>query len=170
MNNTDAVNVAQLKASEAGSVRYETNADGSVNYSVLNTGDGSGGTTRIGNVSAAVNDTDAVNYAQLKRSVEEANTYTDQKMGEMNSKIKGVENKMSGGIASAMAMAGLPQAYAPGANMTSIAGGTFNGESAVAIGVSMVSESGAGCINCKEPATAGRLLCGHWRGLPVVMK
>ncbi|EDE2722666.1 hypothetical protein GBH96_01725, partial [Salmonella enterica] len=133
VNNTDAVNVAQLKASEAGSVRYETNADGSVNYSVLNLGDGSGGTTRIGNVSAAVNDTDAVNYAQLKRSVEEANTYTDQKMGEMNSKIKGVENKMSGGIASAMAMAGLPQAYAPGANMTSIAGGTFNGESAVAI-------------------------------------
>ncbi|HFJ3368236.1 TPA: trimeric autotransporter adhesin SadA [Salmonella enterica] len=142
VNNTDAVNVAQLKASEAGSVRYETNADGSVNYSVLNLGDGSGGTTRIGNVSAAVNDTDAVNYAQLKRNVEEANTYTDQKMGEMNSKIKGVENKMSGGIASAMAMAGLPQAYAPGANMTSIAGGTFNGESAVAIGVSMVSESG----------------------------
>ncbi len=142
VNNTDAVNVAQLKASEAGSVRYETNADGSVNYSVLNLGDGSGGTTRIGNVSAAVNDTDAVNYAQLKRSVEEANTYTDQKMGEMNSKIKGVENKMSGGIASAMAMAGLPQAYAPGANMTSIAGGTFNGESAVAISVSMVSESG----------------------------
>ncbi|EBG2371023.1 autotransporter adhesin SadA [Salmonella enterica subsp. enterica] len=142
VNNTDAVNVAQLKASEAGSVRYETNADGSVNYSVLNLGDGSGGTTRIGNVSAAVNDTDAVNYAQLKRSVEEANTYTDQKMGEMNSKIKGVENKMSGGIASAMAMAGLPQAYAPGANMTSIAGDTFNGESAVAIGVSMVSESG----------------------------
>ncbi len=80
VNNTDAVNVAQLKASEAGSVRYETNADGSVNYSVLNSrGDGSGGTTRIGNVSAAVNDTDAVNYAQLKRSVEEANTYTDQK-------------------------------------------------------------------------------------------
>ncbi|EOZ4302943.1 trimeric autotransporter adhesin SadA [Salmonella enterica] len=142
VNNTDAVNVAQLKASEAGSVRYETNADGSVNYSVLNLGDGSGGTTRIGNVSAAVNDTDAVNYAQLKRSVEEANTYNDQKMGEMNSKIKGVENKMSGGIASAMAMAGLPQAYAPGANMTSIAGGTFNGESAVAIGISMVSESG----------------------------
>ncbi|ELX3683788.1 trimeric autotransporter adhesin SadA [Salmonella enterica] len=142
VNNTDAVNVAQLKASEAGSVRYETNADGSVNYSVLNLGDGSGGTTRIGNVSAAVNDTDAVNYAQLKRSVEEANTYTDQKMGEMNSKIKGVENKMSGGIASAMAMAGLPQAYAPGANMTSIAGGTFNDESAVAIGISMVSESG----------------------------
>ncbi|EDG7639982.1 hypothetical protein B9756_11595 [Salmonella enterica subsp. enterica serovar Enteritidis] len=100
------------------------------------------GQRQITNVAAGSADTDAVNVSQLKRSVEEANTYTDQKMGEMNSKIKGVENKMSGGIASAMAMAGLPQAYAPGANMTSIAGGTFNGESAVAIGVSMVSESG----------------------------
>ncbi|TGD53398.1 hypothetical protein C9F07_23065, partial [Salmonella enterica subsp. enterica serovar Poona] len=38
VNNTDAVNVAQLKASEAGSVRYETNADGSVNYSLLKLG------------------------------------------------------------------------------------------------------------------------------------
>lgn len=63
-------------------------------------------------------------------------------MGEMSSKIQGVEDKMSGGIASAMAMAGLPQAYAPGASMTSIAGGTFNGETAIALGVSVVSESG----------------------------
>lgn len=143
VNSTDAVNVAQLNASEAGSIRYETNADGSANYSVLNLGDGNGSTTQISNVSAAVNDTDAVNYAQLKQSVESANTYTDQKMGEMNSKIRGVEDKMSGGIASAMAMAGLPQAYAPGASMTSIAGSTYNGETAVALGVSMVSASGS---------------------------
>jgi autotransporter adhesin len=143
VNSTDAVNVAQLKASEAGSIRYTTNTDGSVDYSVLSLGDGSGSTTRISNVSAAVNDTDAVNYAQLKQSVESANTYTDQKMGEMNSKIRGVEDKMSGGIASAMAMAGLPQAYAPGASMTSLAGSTYNGETAVALGVSMVSASGS---------------------------
>ena len=143
VNSTDAVNVAQLKASEAGSIRYTTNTDGSVDYSMLSLGDGSGSTTRISNVSAAVNDTDAVNYAQLKQSVESANTYTDQKMGEMNSKIRGVEDKMSGGIASAMAMAGLPQAYAPGASMTSLAGSTYNGETAVALGVSMVSASGS---------------------------
>lgn len=143
VNSTDAINVAQLKASEAGTVRYNTNTDGSVDYSVINLGDGNGSTTRISNVSAAVNDTDAVNYAQLKQSVESANTYTDQKMGEMNSKIRNVEDKMSGGIASAMAMAGLPQAYAPGASMTSLAGSTYNGETAVALGVSMVSESGS---------------------------
>lgn len=143
VNATDAVNVAQLKASEAGSIRYETNTDGSVKYDVLNLGDGNGSTTRISNVSAAVNDNDAVNYAQLKQSVQEANYYTDQKMGEMNSKIEGVEDKMSGGIASAMAMASLPQAYAPGASMTSLAGSTYNGETAVALGVSMVSASGS---------------------------
>ncbi len=67
-----------------------------------------------------MNDTDAVKSCAIEtQSVEEANTYTDQKMGEMNSKIKGVENKMSGGIASAMAMAGSPlKPAAPGANMT----------------------------------------------------
>ena len=52
------------------------------------------------------------------------------------------ESKLSGGIASAMAMTGLPQAYTPGASMASIGGGTYNGESAVALGVSMVSANG----------------------------
>ncbi len=41
-----------------------------------------------------------------------------------------------------MAMTGLPQAYTPGASMASIGGGTYNGESAVALGVSMVSANG----------------------------
>ncbi|ECE0501645.1 adhesin [Salmonella enterica subsp. enterica] len=141
-NATDAVNVAQLKASEAGSVRYSTNEDGSVDYSNISLGDGKGGTTRISNVSAAVNDNDAVNYAQLKQSVQETTQYTDQRMAEMDHKLSKTESKLSGGIASAMAMTGLPQAYTPGASMASIGGGTYNGESAVALGVSMVSANG----------------------------
>ncbi|EDW1370375.1 hypothetical protein DR42_000126 [Salmonella enterica subsp. enterica] len=141
-NATDAVNVAQLKASEAGSVRYNTNEDGSVDYSNISLGDGKGGTTRISNVSAAVNDNDAVNYAQLKQSVQETTQYTDQRMAEMDHKLSKTESKLSGGIASAMAMTGLPQAYTPGASMASIGGGTYNGESAVALGVSMVSANG----------------------------
>ncbi|ESE85822.1 hemagluttinin family protein [Salmonella enterica subsp. indica serovar 6,14,25:z10:1,(2),7 str. 1121] len=141
-NATDAVNVAQLKASEAGSVRYNTNEDGSVDYSNISLGDGKGGTTRISNVSAAVNDNDAVNYAQLKQSVQETTQYTDQRMAEMDHKLSKTESKLSGGIASAMAMTGLPQAYTPGASMASIGGGTYNGESAIALGVSMVSANG----------------------------
>ncbi|HCR3046438.1 TPA: YadA-like family protein, partial [Escherichia coli] len=105
-------------------------------------GGGNGGTTRISNVSAGVNNNDAVNYAQLKQSVQETKQYTDQRMVELDNKLSKTESKLSGGIASAMAMTGLPQAYTPGASMASIGGGTYNGESAVALGVSMVSANG----------------------------
>ncbi|HAU9491992.1 TPA: hypothetical protein JEY56_003503 [Escherichia coli] len=142
VNATDAVNVSQLKSSEAGGVRYDTKADGSIDYSNITLGGGNGGTTRISNVSAGVNNNDAVNYAQLKQSVQETKQYTDQRMVEMDNKLSKTESKLSGGIASAMAMTGLPQAYTPGASMASIGGGTYNGESAVALGVSMVSANG----------------------------
>ena len=142
VNATDAVNVSQLKSSEAGGVRYDTKADGSVDYSNITLGGGNGGTTRISNVSAGVNNNDAVNYAQLKQSVQETKQYTDQRMVEMDNKLSKTESKLSGGIASAMAMTGLPQAYTPGASMASIGGGTYNDESAVALGVSMVSANG----------------------------
>ena len=142
VNATDAVNVSQLKSSEAGGVRYDTKADGSIDYSNITLGGGNGGTTRISNVSAGVNNNDAVNYAQLKQSVQETKQYTDQRMVEMDNKLSKTESKLSGGIASAMAMTGLPQAYTPGVSMASIGGGTYNGESAVALGVSMVSANG----------------------------
>ncbi|HHU9983687.1 TPA: YadA-like family protein [Escherichia coli] len=142
VNATDAVNVSQLKSSEAGGVRYDTKADGSIDYSNITLGGGNSGTTRISNVSAGVNNNDAVNYAQLKQSVQETKQYTDQRMVEMDNKLSKTESKLSGGIASAMAMTGLPQAYTPGASMASIGGGTYNCESAVALGVSMVSANG----------------------------
>ncbi|HCX3976433.1 TPA: YadA-like family protein [Escherichia coli] len=142
VNATDAVNVSQLKSSEAGGVRYDTKADGSIDYSNITLGGGNSSTTRISNVSAGVNNNDAVNYAQLKQSVQETKQYTDQRMVEMDNKLSKTESKLSGGIASAMAMTGLPQAYTPGASMASIGGGTYNGESAVALGVSMVSANG----------------------------
>ncbi|MGU4808604.1 adhesin, partial [Escherichia coli] len=82
VNATDAVNVSQLKSSEAGGVRYDTKADGSIDYSNITLGGGNGGTTRISNVSAGVNNNDAVNYAQLKQSVQETKQYTDQRMVE----------------------------------------------------------------------------------------
>jgi autotransporter adhesin len=41
-----------------------------------------------------------------------------------------------------MAMAGLPQAVMPGHGMVAMAGGTYAGQSALAIGVSQLSETG----------------------------
>ncbi|VFT66754.1 autotransporter/adhesin [Escherichia coli] len=74
VNATDAVNVSQLKSSEAGGVRYDTKADGSVDYSNITLGGGNGGTTRISNVSAGVNNNDAVKLcaAEAKRAGNEA--------------------------------------------------------------------------------------------------
>ncbi|EFC2110730.1 adhesin, partial [Escherichia coli] len=91
VNATDAVNVSQLKSSEAGGVRYDTKADGSIDYSNITLGGGNSGTTRISNVSAGVNNNDAVNYAQLKQSVQETKQYTDQRMVEMDNKLSKTE-------------------------------------------------------------------------------
>ncbi|MNI87030.1 hypothetical protein D3C73_1441820 [compost metagenome] len=51
-------------------------------------------------------------------------------------------DKLSAGIAGAMAMASLPQRYAPGASMVSMGGGTYQDQSSVALGVSTISENG----------------------------
>ncbi|MEG2805917.1 YadA-like family protein, partial [Stenotrophomonas sp.] len=64
---TDAVNVGQMLASEAGALRYDDNPDGSINYASATLGNGTGTTTlrnlRAGAVSAA--STEAINGAQL---------------------------------------------------------------------------------------------------------
>jgi autotransporter adhesin len=139
---TDAVNVAQLDASvstaQAGSVRYDTTTGGSVDYQNVTLGNG-GGPTVIHNVGPATDAGDAVNLGQLQsgmtQAVNWANAYTDRQMRELG-------NRANAGVASAMAMAGLPQAYSPGQSMASFAGSTFRGESSLAIGVSMISEGG----------------------------
>lgn len=100
---------------------------------------GSAGSERqITNVAAGTSDSDAANVGQVK----EAYQYTDNKFASLKGMINDQEDKLSAGIAGAMAMAGLPQPYAPGASMMGLAGGTYNGESAVALGVSMISENG----------------------------
>lgn len=60
------------------------------------------------------------------------------------------------GVASAIATAGLPQAYRPGASMVAAAGGYYDGQSAVAVGLSTISDNGrwiikgAANVNSKE--------------------
>ena len=53
-----------------------------------------------------------------------------------------MDRKLRAGIAGAVATAGLPQAYTPGKNMVSAAGGTYKGETAIALGVSRISDNG----------------------------
>ncbi|MFB0713417.1 YadA-like family protein [Buttiauxella noackiae] len=101
-----------------------------------------GAERQITNVAAGTQGTDAVNVNQLKSGISSANQYTDNKFNSLKNMVDDQGNKLSAGIAGAMAMAGLPQAYQPGASMVGIAGSTYQDQSAVALGVSVISDNG----------------------------
>jgi len=146
---TDAVNLGQMQASintsQQGTVRYDSNTDGSVNYGSVTLGNGSGATT-VHNVASGVATTDAANVGQLNAGMQQAtnwaNAYTDQRVGQLNSQIQSVGHRADAGVAAGMAMAGLPQAYEPGRSMAAVSAGSFRGESSIAIGVSAISQGG----------------------------
>ena len=81
----------------------------------------------IKNVAPGVNNTDAVNVGQL-RAVE--------------GKLHRADRNLRAGVAGANAAASLPQAYLPGKNMVAVSAGTYRGESAIALGVSRISDNG----------------------------
>ena len=101
-----------------------------------------GGERQITNVAAGTKGTDAVNLSQLKDGVNSANQYTNNKFNDLKNIVDDNKDKLSAGIAGAMAMASLPQPYQPGASMVSMGGGTYQGEAAVALGVSTISDNG----------------------------
>ncbi len=82
------------------------------------------GGNQIHNVGAGTKPTDAVNVSQLKRA-----------MGNIN-------KDAYAGSAAGLAAAGLPQPHDPGANMVSAAIGTYHGETALAVGLSAISDNG----------------------------
>ena len=143
--NTDAVNVSQLKATQASGVQYDKNADGSNDYTSV-TMDPGGDPTVIHNVRAGTADTDVANVGQLNAGVNKAidwsRNYTDQRFNSLDHKVNTIGNRANGGIASAMAMASLPQAYQPNQSSAAVALGNFHGETGIAVGVSTISESG----------------------------
>jgi autotransporter adhesin len=100
----------------------------------------------ITHVSPGVDPTDAVNVGQLSDAVANAKdwsrSYTDQRFATVDRDLNRIGNRANAGIASAMAMAGLPQAYGANQNSAGIALGTFHGESSVAVGLSAITESG----------------------------
>jgi autotransporter adhesin len=142
---TDAVNVSQLDATTAGTVQYDRNSDGSVNYSSITVGNSST-PAQIHNVANGTAPGDAVNLGQLNAGVQSAEnwaqSYTDQKFNTINQNLNTIGNRANAGVASAMAMAGLPQAYQPNQNSAAVALGSFHGQTGIAVGMSTVSESG----------------------------
>jgi len=135
---TDAVNVSQLKSAQAGGVQYDTNGDGSTNYNSV-TLNPSGGNATIHNVQAGTATSDAVNVGQLNDAMGNtknwAKSYTDQQVNQMG-------KRAYAGTASALASAGIPQAYQPNQSVAGVGIGTYRGQSAISVGVSTITESG----------------------------
>lgn len=95
----------------------------------------------IHNVAAGKAPSDAVNLAQL-----------DALGNRLNARIGDVQSNANAGTSSAMAMAALPQAYLPGKSMVSGGIATYNGQGAVAVGVSKLSDNGRWVIKANGTA------------------
>jgi len=93
---------------------------------------------RITNLADGVGDKDAVNVGQLSKAT---SNITNQ-INRLDGRVNRVENRANAGIAAALATAALPQAYLPGKSMFSLGGGTWNGETGYAMGLSTVSDNG----------------------------
>jgi autotransporter adhesin len=101
-----------------------------------------GAERQITNVAPGTHGTDAVNLNQLNSGIAQSNQYTDNKFNSLKNLVDDNKDKLSAGIAGAMAMASLPQPYSPGASMVSMGGGTYQDQSSVALGVSTISDNG----------------------------
>ncbi|WP_201577038.1 ESPR-type extended signal peptide-containing protein [Psychrobacter okhotskensis] len=105
----------------------------SMTASGINAGD-----SRITGVANATEATDAVNFGQLSA----LDSRLNNNMSDLGYKIGEVEDDANAGISAAMAMSSLPQAFIPGKSLIGGGIGTYNGESAVAIGFSKLSNDG----------------------------
>jgi hypothetical protein len=141
----DAVSVSQFNAAQAASVQYARSGDGTVDYGNVTLGSAAT-PAQIHNVAAGTASGDAVNVGQLNAGIQTAENwakdYVDRKLQNIGQTLNTVSVRANAGVASAMAMAGLPQAYQPNQNAAAVAFGTFHGQTGMAVGVSTVSESG----------------------------
>jgi len=105
-----------------------------------------GGERQITNVAAGTRTTDAVNVGQLNQgladTLKQANTYTDSRLNALNYDLGKARRSADAGTASALAAAGLPQAFTPGAGMIAGAMGVWRDETAFAIGLSKAFNDG----------------------------
>ena len=153
---TDAVNGGQLYTTNQAVATAQGTADNalalggnSVQYGAGRTNvtfNAGGAATVLSNVAAGVSTTDAVNVGQLNSSmnsaVTQANAYTDGRIAALDFDLRSVRRDGYAGTSGALAAAGLPQAYEAGKGMVAIGGGTYAGQSAVAVGMSKAFNDG----------------------------
>ena len=100
---------------------------------------------RITNVANGVKPTDAANVGQVN-AVE----------NRINNKLGKLDKKLRSGVASAVAVANIPQVTIPGASMVALGVGNYKGQSAVAVGYSRASDSNRVIIKMTAGASTQR--------------
>ncbi|WP_454557313.1 YadA family autotransporter adhesin [Psychrobacter aquaticus] len=115
--------------------------------SMTSEGINAGGKTITG-VADGIKVNDAVNLGQLNA----LDNRLSNSVNELGYRVNEVEDDANAGVSAAMAMSSLPQAYIPGKSMVGGGIATYNGQSAVAIGVSKVSDNGRWVIKANGTA------------------
>ncbi|WEW96793.1 YadA-like family protein [Pseudomonas nitroreducens] len=104
---------------------------------------GSAGNERqITHVAAGVERTDAVNVGQVEDALGSLAGQTNSQFNSLRNDLKEQDDRLSAGIAGAIAIASLPQPMSNGGSTTAAGIGNFNGQSAVSVGVSHISNDG----------------------------
>ncbi|MCS2611087.1 YadA-like family protein [Halomonas sp. wenzhen-202101] len=104
-----------------------------------------GGGMRITNVAPGIDANDAVNVGQMM----ELNQRFANEIVNVHGRISDVERNANAGTASALAASTVPQAWMPGKSMVGVGAGTYEGESAISVGVSRLSDNGRWVIQGK---------------------
>ncbi|WP_299330188.1 YadA-like family protein [uncultured Psychrobacter sp.] len=94
--------------------------------------------TKVTNVADGMAPRDAVNFGQL----DAVTRGLGDSINELGYRVDDVEDEANAGISAAMAMSSIPQSFLPGKSLVGGGVATYNGESAVAIGLSKVSDDG----------------------------
>ena len=93
--------------------------------------------TNVANGAINATSKDAVNGSQLYALKNDMN----QQFGDVNNRIGKATKDLRAGVAGAAAIAGLPEIHLAGKSMVAVAGSTYKGQSAVAIGYSRLSDN-----------------------------
>ncbi|WP_313800920.1 YadA family autotransporter adhesin [Sphingobium sp.] len=133
---------AQAQADSSVALGYASVADRANTVSV----GGLGAERQITHVADGVAPTDAVNMRQLQggmgQAVTLANAYTDMRFHQLDANMRNLRRDAEGGTAASMAMAGIPQFSEAGTSMLGFGMSSWQGEHAVAMGLSKVSDNG----------------------------
>ena len=86
----------------------------------------------------AADSTDAVNGSQLH----EVKADMNNKINKLNGQVNKLGKRVNAGTASAFSSVSITTSYIPGKSMVSVAAGNYQGQNAVALGMSRISDNG----------------------------